>query len=505
MPQPDLPLLKLPAAWPPALAPQQEPQWEVQEGGQLVRRRGEQQWEWYRVGAQQELLDAAEPGPGQLLGPWLPACVVELPHKLVPQSKVRYLCGPYRALQVDPSVWRVGGTPLLQYTVRAATGALIMLQCKDTPGWLLGRGVRPKLWGLPVEGHVQQGWDAGGPPMPLAVSGLHERHEQRFQQAQAAAGSSRRGLVRVREVDLGSQLYGAAWMEPSPARVHPLQRVAESGAAVTALREQQRQRQQAIVGPEVDDTIWAEAPPAAWGGTWQRAHHRRLPRPLQAFAWRLLHGALPTGGDVVRFLPAGSADLHTCVCTAPCCQQEVPRRLETLWHLYMQCGVGRNALKWLVALWARVDPQAPAVPFVEPVLLADCRAGWRPSTGLGGLWTVLRATMLHSIWAVRCAAKQQQGVYSRQAVVSAFVRQVRGMVLSDWARAQGDIRLTAGVPPSWFRGRDPSMAVQVFREAWAVNTGVLATVVEVQGGPATMTLRLQVNSAPGQYLVPEEG
>jgi hypothetical protein len=117
-----------------------------------------------------------------------------------------------------------------------------MLQCRDTPGWLLGRGVRPKLWGLPVEGQVQEGWDAGGPPMPLVVSGLHERHVQRFEQAQAAAGSSRRGVTRVREEDLGSQLYGASWMEPSPARNHPLQRVAEAGAAITALREQQRQQ-----------------------------------------------------------------------------------------------------------------------------------------------------------------------------------------------------------------------------------------------------------------------
>jgi hypothetical protein len=48
------------------------------------------------------------------------------------------------------------------------------------------------------------------------------------------------------------------------------------------------------------------------------------------------------------------------------------------------------------------------------------------------------------------------------------------------------------------------MELQAFKEAWAVSTGVLATVVEVQGGPATMTLQLQVNSAPGQYLVPEE-
>jgi hypothetical protein len=41
--EPDLTLLKLPVAWPAALAGPQEPQWEVQEGGLLVRRRREQQ------------------------------------------------------------------------------------------------------------------------------------------------------------------------------------------------------------------------------------------------------------------------------------------------------------------------------------------------------------------------------------------------------------------------------------------------------------------------------
>lgn len=151
-------------------------------------------------------------------------------------------------------------------------------------------------------------------------------------------------------------------------------------------------------------------------------------------------------------------------------------------------------------MWALIDPQAPAVPFVATVLLADSRAQWRPSKGLGGLWTVLRVTMLHSIWAVRCAAKQQQGVFRREAVVAVFVREVRGMLLRDWARVQGDIRLTAGVPPSWFRGRDPSMALQAFKEAWAVDTGVLAMVGEGPGQAATMTLRLKPTSAAGQYF-----
>jgi hypothetical protein len=48
-----------------------------------------QQWGWYKVGAQQDLLATPEPGPEQQLGPWLPACVVELPHTLTPQSKLQ--------------------------------------------------------------------------------------------------------------------------------------------------------------------------------------------------------------------------------------------------------------------------------------------------------------------------------------------------------------------------------------------------------------------------------
>jgi hypothetical protein len=107
---------------------------------------------------------------------------------------------------------------------------------------------------------------------------------------------------------------------------------------------------------------------------------------------------------------------YTRMSTAPCCQNLAPRPLESLWHLFLQCGVGKNALRWLVALWAHINPQAPEVPLVATVLLADNRAELRPSNGLGGLWTVLRVTMLHSIWAVRCAAKHQQGVFTRKAV-----------------------------------------------------------------------------------------
>jgi hypothetical protein len=162
VPQQDLPLLKLPAPWPAAVVSQQPPAWEVHEAGAVVRHMQGQQASWYRVGAGRELVSMPSE-PGLLHGPWHSACVVEVPHTLIPQQKVKYLCGRYEALEVDPSVWRVGATPLLQYTVRTATGALVMLQCKDAPGWLQGRGVRPKLCGLACGGRTgARGLGSGG-------------------------------------------------------------------------------------------------------------------------------------------------------------------------------------------------------------------------------------------------------------------------------------------------------------------------------------------------------
>jgi hypothetical protein len=55
VPQTALQLLKLPAAWPAALGAEQVSEWEVEEGGGLVPRRVGQEWEVFRVGAQQEL------------------------------------------------------------------------------------------------------------------------------------------------------------------------------------------------------------------------------------------------------------------------------------------------------------------------------------------------------------------------------------------------------------------------------------------------------------------
>jgi hypothetical protein len=197
------------------------------------------------------------------------------------------------------------------------------------------------------------------------------------------------------------------------------------------------------------------------------------------------------------------AELQQCACYAPCCQYVDPRPLETLHHMYMQCAVGRGALRWLAGLWGLIDPGGAPVPECARVWLADDGSVWQPSQGLAPLWALLRLTMLKCVWSVRCIARRgSQGAFTRSAVVAAFVREIRGLICQDWATVEGDVRTMAGVPPSWFRGRDPTTTLAQFQEAWCVR-GVLASVglPPQQGNRYALAVSLTVRSVPGHYVV----
>jgi hypothetical protein len=167
--------------------------------------------------------------------------------------------------------------------------------------------------------------------------------------------------------------------------------------------------------------------------------------------------------------------------------------------MFLQCAVGRGALKWLAGLWGLIDPGGVPVPLEARVWLADDASVWKPPEELAPLWGLLRLTLLKSLWSVRCVTRRGSAAgFTRSAVVAAFVREVRGLIRQDWATVEGDVRLMAGVPPSWFRGRDPTTTLAQFQVAWCAR-GVLAHVRHVEGSPV-LSVSLTEQSVPGHHV-----
>lgn len=496
--------LKLPSGWEGLLAgapPTAE--WEVaRQEPSVVRHSTAQGWSMFLIQPSGEMVPGCAPAPPQER--WEPACVVHLPGDGLDTDRVPYLVGPWRAVSFDPSVWAVGAAPLLEYSVKEATAATLLAAAAAVQGAVPGRGVRPRLWGVGVAGVGDQGDALRSPSLPGVLQAMHDRQMVRLQSHLSAAGSSTGG-GRVRAVDQSSQLYEASWMHPSPARAPVLQRVSEARAAVTVWRQQQQAAQQQVQGPLVDDTQWLSRDPVPWAAVWRRAHHSRLSRATSVFAWKLLHAALPVGGATIWYHAPGAPGIEeACCCVAPACRQQQPRPVESLCHLFWGCPVARCCLRWLAGLWGLLDPGGAVLPMDDRVWLADDASVWAPSRGHAALWGLLRLTMLRSIWVVRCSARGGSGVLSVLAVVSAFVREVRGLVLQDWARVEGDVQRSAGVPPSWLRGRNPCATLEQFTTAWCVQ-GVLARVVGPPGARPVLHVSLSTASSPGFRLPEVEG
>lgn len=490
VPKEHLGLLKLPPAWGPALGfGPSTCAWQM--GRQAaadtwVRHahpaRG---WEVFKVGPDGRLV----PPPAQTQAPqleWTPACVVECavadPHGA---ERARLLVGAWDQVRVDPSVWGLGSVPLLEYTVKHGTSRIILSKAAKAPGWVPGAGLRPKLWGA----------GGTGPADPNTISSMARGQKRRYADSVAAPPPARRAF----DAEELAPLYHAVWFDPSPARLHVRQRVHDRAGVLTAQRAAQDAAYAAIAAPLVDDCvdpIGSIQGMAAWRGAWRRAQHKLLPRPSRLFAWRLLHGALPCGGATVQLYPAGHADLEYTLCRAPTCQG-TPRPLETLQHLFLECPVGSGAMRWLCALWERLQPPPhPPPPFTAAVLLADDPSSWKPRAGsLRPVWNLLRVTMLKQVWAARQRAAQEEdgGVFTVEKIVAAFVLEVRGLIWQDWLRAQGNLRALSGVGPAWLRGRQIGLQLPVFKRRWCVR-GILASVSV--GATPSLSVHLSSISAP---------
>jgi hypothetical protein len=359
-------------------------------------------------------------------------------------------------------------------------------------------------------------------------AGRKRRFDELLQQGFAAASQR-----RFTEEDAAAGTH-ANWMDPSPPRLHPVQRAAAATAATAGAVTSQRAQQHLlhVNEPAVDDTedplTRGLEPPAeddaAWVAAYRRASDKRLPRPLRVLGWQILHAAVYVGGERV-FAARNRQELLGCCCRQPQCwpqpQADQPQhqqqpggqpqplqpgnhpqqlqqqqqqagaageggpppppvvyQLESLSHLFVGCPTIREAWQWLEGVWNRVQPGAGVDCSDVRVVLLDDGSVWQPPVELRPLWTHLRLLMLESVWVVRNDSGGRP--YSSGQVVSRFLAVLQQQLQQDWARTLGDIRLNSGVPLSWLRGRSPVMSSARFEAKWQAE-GVLYTAGDGEG------------------------
>lgn len=308
-----------------------------------------------------------------------------------------------------------------------------------------------------------------------------------------SAGPSRR---RPREQTEFATGYGEPSLAPAAPRPHPAARAAarqqQAAAAVGSVPSSAAQWLPLLTADPLQPVV--DGPVAvgrfAWKAVWSRLHDRHLPRHLRAFGWRMLHGALACGAVRMGFqqLPAAQA-CQQAQCSAPRCQQQ----LQTYTHLFLECPVIQPAVEWLQRLWGRLEPGSSPPPLSSDVWLLDDHRVWCPANKqLHPLWTLLRLTLLFHIWAAT-SARQVEGShqFSASSIVASTCAAVGRLVQGDWLCCTYDVRRLLPKGSLWFKGRDPALTEDAFRQRWC-HGGVLATVYA-----GHMRVRLCAASVPG--------
>ena len=186
----------------------------------------------------------------------------------------------------------------------------------------LPTGVGAWLWDTRIW-RQQDGSLSPATALQQRETGLKRRFDD-MMQAGFAAGSQQ----RFREEDVAAGVH-ANWMDPSPPRQHPMQRVAEAAGTRGLVTSQRAQQHLTYVSePAVDDTtdplVRGLQPPGEedlqWVAAYRRASDKRLPKPLRVVGWQVLHAAVPTGAERVH-AARNMQSLLGCCCHQPQCWQ----------------------------------------------------------------------------------------------------------------------------------------------------------------------------------------
>ena len=516
----------MPDAWSVALlaaGPSPPPAWAVSADGRWVRYTSPPASggavRLFVVTADGRLIDprpSAHP-PTDATTAWTDACIVDAPPAkgsppgiAAPLPPLRgdgsraslsgrdlYLVGPWGQAPYDLLAWGHGHTPLTLLTVRQATLRLIRLRALDQlpSTYSPSQAVRPALWG----------GGASGAADPNAVQALAQRQQAAFlakvaaatrlAAAGTAAAAARRGDRRPPPTDaeLGA-IYRQPWMEASQPRPAPGERAA--------------QRQQETADRQADDCRDALSQAAAagprWREAWKLVQARDRRRHHRAFAWALMHAALPCNAAKVPFWPSDIPGIVAAACCGhTACRPSPPTgdnaqsdgTLETLLHALLECPAVKPAIRWATHLWVRIEG-GPGPPLSPQVWLQGDTATWKPQREQHmQLWHTLRLAVLSAAWSLRCRRAAWGTQFTAAEVAAACVKDLHAIMAADWRRATTDIRHTAGAAPYLFprhRGRAgaaPNSAV-AFEIKWC-GGGVLAHVSHRQGRRPSLEIRLR--------------
>ncbi|KAJ9519260.1 hypothetical protein QJQ45_017924, partial [Haematococcus lacustris] len=374
-----------------------------------------------------------------------------------------WLLGPWAHLQLDPQVWGLGTTTLLEFTVRDAKVRLHQLQRVSADAlYPPGGGLWPVLWGRrpPREAGVAQGTAVDGG----AFRELEERWQASAQQVTAQrAAEEREQQGRDAEELLPEEVQGSQaprWRDTSaraPPRPSPEQRAAERAErqleAQQGPRRTGRQPATLQVPPDgtVDELAAATRPGQSCLQVWKELMDPTLRREHAIVAWRVLHGSLMVGalwGHILK----GAAAPGSSACRL--CQ---PGQLETLTHAFLTCPAVAPVWEWVLDVYGHLTGTRP--PSGDALLLLSGRPTrseappFQPPDSL--LWLRLRVAYLGTVWRLRSsgAATALQPQMVAQRVAEEVVLTLSSAVKRDWHRVGRDIRvgLCGAVPSTWFR------------------------------------------------------
>jgi hypothetical protein len=148
------------------------------------------------------------------------------------------------------------------------------------------------------------------------------------------------------------------------------------------------------------------------------------------------------------------------------CQRQQEPPLDTLTHAFVSCPVTASVLLWFAGLWQQAQPGAAAPVGDARVMLLDDSRVWAPPPAKQWTWSYLRLLLLECLWEQRVASQSGQRFTARM-VARRFRAAAQRQMQQDWARVGEDVRLDAGVPLSWLRGRKPELDAATFAARWA--------------------------------------